>query len=209
MDRLISDLIEYLRSNGLGVPADTCKSEGMYIIRSVAIAKALWMILTPCLVDSAHTQCHRISVPLYPWSYVRKNFEEKINNPTDRLYFLRECYLNLTIFSVWPNKETFSWSRVIKHIIVQDLHAMCTREIMTFLSRDSTMETLYPNLSKLCSISLVLPVSTADCKRGFSTLKQIKTVPRNRLSTTTLNRLIQISTEGPNLMNLTLSKKYV
>ena len=82
MDCLISDLIEYLRSNGLGFPADTCKSEGMYIVRS--IAKALCMILTPCFVDSAHT--HHATATGYPWSSVRKNFEENINNLTDCIF---------------------------------------------------------------------------------------------------------------------------
>ena len=61
------------------------------------------------------------------------------------------------------------------------------------------MKTLYPALSKLFSIALVLPVSTADCERGFSTMKRIKTVPRNRLSTATLDHLISISAEGPAL----------
>ena len=34
MDRLIADLIEYLRTEGLGFPPSVCDSEGVYVVRS-------------------------------------------------------------------------------------------------------------------------------------------------------------------------------
>ncbi|XP_033639715.1 uncharacterized protein LOC117300121 [Asterias rubens] len=36
---------------------------------------------------------------------------------------------------------------------------------------------IYPNLAKIASATLVIPVSTADCERGFSKLKRTKTRP--------------------------------
>ena len=42
---------------------------------------------------------------------------------------------------------------------------------------------------------------TADCERGFSAVKRIKTVLRNRLKTQTLDCLMRISVEGPELEN--------
>ena len=42
-------------------------------------------------------------------------------------------------------------------------------------------------------------MSTADCERGFAVLKRIKTAPRNRFKTQTLDMLIRISSEGPEL----------
>ena len=52
-------------------------------------------------------------------------------------------------------------------------------------------------LLTVSSFALILPVSTADCERGFSTLKRIKTDARNRLKTDTLDKLIRLSSEGP------------
>ena len=84
----------------------------------------------------------------------------------------------------------------LKHILVQDFSS--TVEDMQTLASDETLSSLYPSFSKLSAVALVLPVSTADCERGFSTLKRIKTAPRNRLKTETLDMLIRISSEGPN-----------
>ena len=83
----------------------------------------------------------------------------------------------------------------LRHVLVQDFSS--TTEVMQTLSSDETLSTLYPTFSELSSVALVLSVSTADCERGFSTLKRIKTAPRNRLKTDTLDMLIHISSEGP------------
>lgn len=46
---------------------------------------------------------------------------------------------------------------------------------------------------------LVLPLATACCERGFSTLKRIKSDWRSRLETETLDNLMRISIDGPDL----------
>ena len=58
-----------------------------------------------------------------------------------------------------------------------------------------------PNLAKLANICLLLPVSTACCERGFSTLSRTKTKLRNRLKTETLDMLMCIDLEGPPIEN--------
>ena len=58
---------------------------------------------------------------------------------------------------------------------------------------------LFPNFSKLASVARVLPVSTAECERCFSTMKRIKTVLRKHMETNTRDRLIRIPAEGPEL----------
>ena len=58
-----------------------------------------------------------------------------------------------------------------------------------------------PNLAKLANICLLLPVSTACCERGFSTLNRTKTKLRNRLKTETLDTLMRIDLEGPPIEN--------
>ena len=67
-----------------------------------------------------------------------------------------------------------------------------------FLSRDSLCE-LFPCVSKLIVRALVLPVCTADCERCFSTMKCIKTDLRNRMNTATLDKLLRIRIEGPDM----------
>ena len=34
---------------------------------------------------------------------------------------------------------------------------------------------MFPNLTKLAAIGLLLPMSSVDCERGFSTLARVKT----------------------------------
>ena len=44
---------------------------------------------------------------------------------------------------------------------------------------------------------LVIPISSAQCERGFSAQKRIKSDVRSSLSVTTTEDLIRISMEGP------------
>ena len=59
----------------------------------------------------------------------------------------------------------------------------------------------FPVLGKLLVITLTLPVSTADCERGFSEMKITKTELRNRTKKETLASLMHICTEGPHISN--------
>ena len=66
------------------------------------------------------------------------------------------------------------------------------KEMWHPLHRDS-MLIAYPLISKLLARTIVLPASSAEAERVFSTMNQIKTPLRNRLSSTTLDYLIRIS----------------
>ena len=70
---------------------------------------------------------------------------------------------------------------------------------MATLSGDPSFSSLYPTQSKQASITLTLPISTANCEKIFSTMNRIKTDPRNLLKTFTLDMLIHLSSEGPGL----------
>lgn len=65
---------------------------------------------------------------------------------------------------------------------------------------------VYPQLLKLASICLCLPLSTAACERGFSTQNRIKTKLRNRLTSKRLDVLMRISMEGPPIHDFDFSK---
>ena len=77
------------------------------------------------------------------------------------------------------------------------LGKLSTREVMMTLVKNSTLQVMFPNLARIAAIGLLLPMSTADCERGFSALQRIKTDLRNRLSNKILNYLLSISIEGP------------
>ena len=75
---------------------------------------------------------------------------------------------------------------------------MSTRQLMSHLLKISELKLMFPNLTKLAAIGLLLPMSSVDCERGFSTLSRVKTDLRNRLNNKNLNHLLMISIEGPN-----------
>ena len=63
--------------------------------------------------------------------------------------------------------------------------------------RRDTMVTAYPLVSQLLAQVIVLPASSADVERVFSTMNRIKAPLRNRLITKTVDNLIRISMDGP------------
>lgn len=64
----------------------------------------------------------------------------------------------------------------------------------------------FPNLSKLLGVIAVLPTSTASCERGFSTMNLIKDKFRSMLQTESMNDLMMINMNGPNLVNFDPTK---
>ena len=68
---------------------------------------------------------------------------------------------------------------LFKHLLVSEFKEVSTRDIMSTMSANTTFSSLYPTLSKLASIALIVPVSTADCERGFLTMNRIKTDPKD------------------------------
>ena len=55
---------------------------------------------------------------------------------------------------------------------------------------------MFPNLQKIATIGLTLPVSTASVERSFSHRKLTKTYLRNTLTDGRLTQLIKIVTES-------------
>ena len=72
----------------------------------------------------------------------------------------------------------------------RDLKQLSTRELMTKILKTKELTCMFPNITKLAAIDLLMPMSTADCERGFSALSRIKTDLRNRLLSNTLNCLM-------------------
>ena len=56
---------------------------------------------------------------------------------------------------------------------------------------------MFPNLSKLASIAVTIPISLASAERSFSHMKLIKTRLRNSLCEGRFSQLMRIATESP------------
>ena len=59
----------------------------------------------------------------------------------------------------------------------------------------------FPNLKKLVSIALVLPVTTATVEKTFSDMKMVKTRLRSRLGEDTLDYALRICIEGQDTLD--------
>ena len=95
-------------------------------------------------------------------------------------------------------EEYTEFSTFIKSHATLKLYQSLQELAQEFFHRDSLCE-LFPCVSKLLVHACPYSVSTTDCERCFSTMKRVKTDLRNRMSTTTLDKLLRIRIEGPDL----------
>ena len=117
------------------------------------------------------------------------------------------CY-NKVLKNKKKQKPTLAeWKTFVNAVQAKaDLKGKDSRELLTALVQQTSLQHIFPNLHKLAVIALVIPMSSADCERGFSALKRIKTRLRNRLSNRILNHLLTISIEGPKLEEFDFEK---
>ena len=78
--------------------------------------------------------------------------------------------------------------------------------VMSKLATNATMHQMYPELSKLAQICLIIPVSTGDCERGFSAMVRVKTKLWNQMKNSTLNHCLRILIEGPHIEEFDFEK---
>ena len=102
-------------------------------------------------------------------------------------------------------KVELKWA-TFKHVLVGRFADCSPDGVMTCVLSNDSLGSICPMLSQLTAIVLALPVTTAVCERGFSTMNRIKTDSRNHINTTTLERLIRLSSEGPSIKNFCFSK---
>ena len=69
------------------------------------------------------------------------------------------------------------------------------------LVSNDVLKEMFPNLNKIASIGLTIPVSTASVERSFSQMKMIKTRLRNSLSDCSLSHLMRIAIEVPEVLS--------
>ena len=113
----------------------------------------------------------------------------------ERLEYLKSAYGDGVNPGVDSDECTSEWEG-LKRLFVNNFSNMSMRQMTNLLCTDSSLQDMYPHLSKLASIAALVPVSTAECERSFSTMNRVKTKLRNRMKTSTLDCLIRISMEG-------------
>ena len=94
----------------------------------------------------------------------------------------------------------------LRFLMLQNYSQNTTKEVLKILVAGRTISHIYPQLRKQAAIALILPVSTAECERAFSTMKRVKTALRNRLITANLDHLMRISINGPTIQNFDFLK---
>jgi hypothetical protein len=67
------------------------------------------------------------------------------------------------------------------------------------LAAESDLQAMFPIVSKLAKIILILPVGTANVERSFSTMNRIFSSERCRLLPQHIETLMDISIEGPEI----------
>ena len=82
---------------------------------------------------------------------------------------------------------------------LSDNDAQC---VMVELAQRTEFRQLYPNLSKLAAMGVVIPMSTADAERGLSGVDRINTQLRNPMKASTLQHLLTIEVGGPRLNDM-------
>ena len=75
---------------------------------------------------------------------------------------------------------------------------LCTtlQELAIEVLGNKSIYGLFPLVSQLIVHALVLPTSTTDCERCFSTMKRVKTESRNRMNTQILDKLLRVGLEA-------------
>ena len=116
----------------------------------------------------------------------------------DRIEYLRNAYGEGSNPDV-DSAECVSECEGLKRLFVNKFSHFTMQKMIKLLCTDTSLQDMYPQLTKLVSIAAIIPVSTAEYERSFSTMNRVKTVLRNCLKTSTLDSLMRIKIEDPPL----------
>ena len=91
---------------------------------------------------------------------------------------------------------------MFKQLISKNFRSCTIQVLLQRFTDNQTLSLQYPNITKLLTIALTLPVSTVDCERGFSRHNLIKTRLRSRLLTKIFSTLLKIAIDTPDIQHL-------
>ena len=90
--------------------------------------------------------------------------------------------------------------KTFRQLLVKQPQDTTASQLKELVSNDM-LRAMFPNLNKIASIGLMIPVSTASVERSFSQMKMIKTRLRNSLSDCSLSHLMRIAIEAPEVLS--------
>ena len=90
--------------------------------------------------------------------------------------------------------------KTFRQLLVKQPQDTTTSQLKELVSNDM-LKAMFPNLNKIASIGLTIPVSTASVERSFSQMKMIKTRLRNSFSDCSLSHLMRIAIEAPEVLS--------
>ena len=123
----------------------------------------------------------------------------------DRLAILESKYSQNEYPDIDATAARLEWGK-LKTTMFEAYRGNTLRKFLQDLAFNNTLRDLFPQLSRLASIVLIIPVSTAECERCFSSMNRIKTDLRNRLNTSTLCQIMRTVLEGGELENFDFVK---
>lgn len=101
-------------------------------------------------------------------------------------------FSNISFLNISSQVAQIEW-HTIKHIIKDNVGKYST---ISDLLQFPDLRVTYPNMYKVLSVIVCMPVTSVDCERGFSKMSTIKSDIRNKLHSDTLNALMNISISG-------------
>ena len=102
-------------------------------------------------------------------------------------------------------KTRVEW-KAFKLVMFSEYQNSSPQEMLANLMKKPAASSIYPNIMFLIEVCLTLPVSTATVERSFSDMKQVKTRLRSRLLPESLDHLMRVAIEGPNIKDVNFDK---
>ena len=125
----------------------------------------------------------------------------EVFNPTEIPSIQQDIYAygrtSITTLATHYNCDLSQTLSEWKEVVSTAKQKFCN--ISEFLHFLVSKRDIYTQLGNIASSLLVGPMHSADCERGFSALGRIRTKTRSRLTNKSLNSLLTISVEGPDI----------
>ncbi len=104
--------------------------------------------------------------------------------------------MKLSVPDIDEQQTVAEW-KIFRRILFTNYRESSCSDVLSDLLTNHTLKAGFPNLERLASLCVILPVTTATVERSFSDMKLVKTRLRSRLSEETLDQAMRVCIEGP------------
>ena len=98
---------------------------------------------------------------------------------------------------------------IFKQLMSKNFSDLSIQGMAKKVLNPSEMQDQFPQMLKLLTIALTVPVSSVDCERGFSKQNLIKTKIRAKLKTENVSTLMKMSVDTPELDKFDFHRAFV